>query len=171
MSDCCLGPCEGGNLDRMLQPALLTTLAASNGLHGYELDRQLRASPMMQGRKPDLAGVYRLLKRMEERGLVTSDWDMTEAGPPKRIYVITDAGLDCLGRWVRTLREYSDSLVLFLGQARATLEGVATGNRCDCFGGALAKLEAQEAASPPTRAVRGRTPTPAAEGAANVAGA
>jgi DNA-binding PadR family transcriptional regulator len=169
MSDCCLGPCEGGNLDRLLQPAILTALAPSDGLHGYELDRQLGALPMMRGRKPDLAGVYRLLKRMEERGLIASDWDMAEAGPPKRVYVITDSGLDCLGRWVRTLRDYAEALVLFVGQARAALEAVATGAKCNCFSETLAKLEA--GAVPGTHAVHVDAPAPASEDAANVTGA
>ena len=129
MADCCEGPCDGGSLDRLIQPAILTVLAGSDGLHGYELDRRLSDSPMMRGRKPDLAGVYRLLRRMEERGLVAGEWDMSEPGPPKRVYHVTDGGLECLGRWVRTLGEYCQSLTAFIGEARAAL-GAAAG--CSC---------------------------------------
>jgi DNA-binding PadR family transcriptional regulator len=110
MGACCEEPCSGGTLDKLLQPAILTALAGTDGAHGYELDNQIEGMSLMRGQKPDLGGVYRLLKRMEQRGLVASDWDLSEPGPAKRVYHVTDAGMDCLARWVQTLSEYRSAI-------------------------------------------------------------
>lgn len=105
-SDC---PCAGRNLDKLVQPAILTVLARED-LHGYMLVQRLAEMPMFRGQKPDATGVYRFLRQMEERELVTSTWDTSETGPAKRLYRLTDTGRACLVRWVGTLTYYSDAL-------------------------------------------------------------
>jgi DNA-binding PadR family transcriptional regulator len=50
--------------------------------------------------------VYRALRDMEERGLVTSTWDEEETrGPPRRVYRITAQGDEGLRVWAQELRE------------------------------------------------------------------
>jgi len=43
---------------------------------------------------------YRLLHNMEIDGLVTSKWDVEVAGPSKRVYSITDKGVQYLKEWM-----------------------------------------------------------------------
>ncbi|NHM26648.1 PadR family transcriptional regulator [Desulfofundulus sp. TPOSR] len=110
-------PCEGNYLDKMVQPAILTILAETN-LHGYKIVQKLAETPMFGGYKPDPAGVYRSLKTMEKRGLVVSSWDISRTGPAKRFYRITEAGKECLCRWIDTLEEYRRIIGLLLSEAK-----------------------------------------------------
>jgi DNA-binding PadR family transcriptional regulator len=52
--------------------------------HGYELIEELK--PLGFEQNPvDLSTVYRMLRSLEERDLVTSRWDTdTESGPARR---------------------------------------------------------------------------------------
>ena len=97
--------CSGRNLDKLIQPAVLAILA-EKALHGYRIVRSLAAMPMFKGHEPDNTGVYRFLNAMEDRGLLTSAWDMSDSGPAKKLFDLTSKGRDCLVKWVATLREY-----------------------------------------------------------------
>ena len=78
-------PCSGRTLARLLQPAAMVVLAAEP-LHGYRVAERLRSLAMFQGRRPDPTGLYRLLKSMEEDGLVVAAWDLADRGPARRRY-------------------------------------------------------------------------------------
>lgn len=80
--------------------------ASDEPLHGYLIVQRAAASPMFGGKKPDAAGVYRSLKRMEENELVRSEWDTPEEGSAKRIYSLTEKGKGCLRRWIDALACY-----------------------------------------------------------------
>jgi DNA-binding PadR family transcriptional regulator len=98
-------PCGGNSLDRLVQPSLLTVLAGGP-IHGYGLAERLREMGICCGRAPDMAGIYRTLQWMEEKGLVASTWEVAERGPAKRSYELTSAGRECLAHWIETLEEY-----------------------------------------------------------------
>ncbi|MEA3313169.1 MAG: helix-turn-helix transcriptional regulator [Caldisericota bacterium] len=49
--------------------------------------------------------VYRLLHGMEIEGFVTSKWDVEVAGPSKRVYSITDEGIQYLKEWMVETRK------------------------------------------------------------------
>jgi DNA-binding PadR family transcriptional regulator len=104
-------------LARLIQPAVLTVLAGG-ARHGYRIVERLAASPVMGGNRPDPTGVYRVLRSMERRGLVASSWDLSDAGPARRLYRLTPAGRRCLGRWVATLAEYHRAIQRLLAAAR-----------------------------------------------------
>lgn len=101
----------------MIQPAILVVLA-EGPLHGYRLAERIGAMPGFAGHKPDVSGVYRFLKAMQRKGLVTASWDLSETGPAKRAYRITAAGRRCLRRWIRTLEEYREGISTLLTAAR-----------------------------------------------------
>jgi DNA-binding PadR family transcriptional regulator len=86
----------------MLEPSLLLLLHRGEA-HGYTLLERLEEF----GRgtlNPSV--VYRALRDMEERDLVSSTWDEEETrGPPRRVYRITAQGDQALGGWVQELRE------------------------------------------------------------------
>ena len=44
----------------------------------------------------DPGSMYRLLRGLEEQGLVTSTWQTADAGPSRRVYVITEQGIEAL---------------------------------------------------------------------------
>jgi len=101
----------GKSLSRLTQPSILTVLAnASKPLHGYVIIQEMAAGPMYGGNAPDPTGIYRILKQMENNGLVVSEWDTSESGPAKRCYSLTDAGRACLRRWIDSLACYSASI-------------------------------------------------------------
>jgi PadR family transcriptional regulator len=93
-----------------LKTCLLMMLRSWNA-YGYELARQLAVF----GFGPvDPGTVYRTLRELEREGYVTSSWDTTVAsGPARRVYTITDAGIDALGMWASWLEGYRQTLDRF----------------------------------------------------------
>lgn len=114
-------PCTGHNLDKLVQPAILTVLARHD-VHGYVLVQQLSEMRMFGGQKPDMAGVYRCLRQMEERGLLSSTWDTSDAGPAKRLYHLTEEGWLCLTKWTNTLALYRDAIGALLELSWSVLQ-------------------------------------------------
>ena len=101
----------GKSLSRLTQPSILTVLAAHDGpLHGYAIIQEMAQGPMYGGSAPDPTGIYRILKQMENNGLITSAWDTSESGPAKRCYELTDEGRACLRRWIDSLACYKASI-------------------------------------------------------------
>lgn len=101
----------GKTLSRLSQPTILSIIAASKEpLHGYVIVQLAAQSPMFGGNKPDATGVYRTLKQMEEKGLVSSEWDTPKAGPAKRMFVLTEDGRVCLRRWIDALACYQATI-------------------------------------------------------------
>jgi DNA-binding PadR family transcriptional regulator len=118
-------PCTGRNLDRLIQPAVLTVLS-QRPVHGYRIVQGLSRMPLFRGRRPDAAGVYRFLKALEDRGLVSSAWDLSGAGPAKRRFKLLPKGAECLARWLTTLEEYREQVSQLIHSLRQ-----ATGTRSD----------------------------------------
>ena len=94
-------PGHGGGLRGLLEPALLAVLAARPA-HGYDL--RLSLDELTGGvLSIDAGGLYRILRRMEDDGLVASVWETGEHGPQRRTYRLTGDGLDVLRCWVDRL--------------------------------------------------------------------
>jgi poly-beta-hydroxybutyrate-responsive repressor len=106
-------PCTGKNLARLLHPAILAVLAQES-LHGYRILERLADESMFHDQPPDPAGVYRILKSMEQEGLVTCSWDLQSSGPARRQYTITDRGTACLTKWLETITTYQNSITTLL---------------------------------------------------------
>lgn len=95
---------------RFLQPLLLLVLERVGTSHGYELCESVRAL----GLSVDLAGVYRGLRSMEQRDLVTSQWAASESGPDRRLYSLTAAGQVAASSAFRELTTLRDALTAAL---------------------------------------------------------
>jgi len=79
-------------------PAFILLFLAENDAHGGYLWTQI--SGLMPPKwEIDSAGVYRVLRELEERGCVTSVWNTEDAGPAKRVYRITRQGIEELSVW------------------------------------------------------------------------
>lgn len=103
--------CSGKSLDRMLRPAVLTILHTQpQGLHGYAIEKQLQSLRFFKSHPPDYTGLYRLLKQMEDEGLLTSKESDSLSGPSRRIYRLSEKGINCLSRWVESLETYQEML-------------------------------------------------------------
>ena len=122
-------PCAGATLDKLVQPAILTVLSQAD-LHGYRLAQRLADMPPFRGRRPDVSGVYRILRDMEARGLVAASWDLSDRGPARRLFQMTPAGRACLSHWIETLHQYRDAIGGLLAAAtRASAEGAQAAPR------------------------------------------
>ena len=117
-------PCTGGTLDKLIQPAILAVLA-KGPLHGYKLAERIGGMPLFRGRKPDVSGVYRALKAMDGKDFVLASWDFSENGPAKKSYRLTEAGGQCLFRWIETLEQYRQGITVLLKTARTAVAGRA----------------------------------------------
>lgn len=101
-----------GHIRRFLEPCLLLLLHMGKS-HGYELAQEL--APFGLG-EIDSSLVYRMLREMEARGWVRSEWDaQVVAGPARRVYRLTSEGDRHLAGWIADLRATDDLLSHFLG--------------------------------------------------------
>ncbi|NLC76511.1 MAG: PadR family transcriptional regulator [Clostridia bacterium] len=113
--------CKGHSLDKFLQPNILILLAMED-LHGYSIIQELEDKKLFYGQQIDSAGIYRTLNLLENRGLVVSEWDLAGAGAAKKIYSITEAGLECLRNWIITLEQYKETLESTIERAKEVLK-------------------------------------------------
>lgn len=89
-------------IERFVEPALLLLLR-ERPMHGYELLERL---PEVTGdeARADVGNVYRVLRALEDEGIVTSEWSAELPGPARRTYELTEAGRRLLDRWAEALR-------------------------------------------------------------------
>jgi PadR family transcriptional regulator, regulatory protein PadR len=97
---------------RFAEPFLLLLLAEGPS-HGYDLMERLVQRGFAAG-EVDPGYLYRTLRRMEEAGLVTSEWDSASRGPIKRTYALAPAGEAGLHGWATTLAAHAEALRRFL---------------------------------------------------------
>ena len=98
-------------VERFVEPSLLLLLR-ERPMHGYEL---LERVPELAGEDGvDVGNLYRLLRALEEEGIVRSEWNAELPGPAKRTYELTEDGLRLLDRWADALRETQERISGFL---------------------------------------------------------
>jgi PadR family transcriptional regulator, regulatory protein PadR len=87
-------------IERFGEPALLLLLR-ERPAHGYELVEGLE--DLLPGERVDMGNLYRVLRALEEDGLVTSEWHDELPGPAKRVYRLTPGGARLLDDWAAAL--------------------------------------------------------------------
>ena len=89
--------------------------------YSYDLLQKIARTQLWQDAPPDAAGVYRVLRDMESRGLIRSHMDSaSKAAIGKRVFEITDAGRICMKNWIETLEQYRrgiDEVILHLRES------------------------------------------------------
>lgn len=95
-----------------LRPCLLLLLREEPA-HGYELLERLRTFGFD---RTDPGGLYRALRALEEDGFVHSAWEPSSAGPDRRIYQLTRAGMEELHSRAKALDCARDTLDVFLSR-------------------------------------------------------
>lgn len=99
----CCRRAGGGGRGALVEPAALVALLAGAG-HGYDLRRVI--GEITGGElEVDAGGLYRVLRRLEDEGFVTSEWAEGESGPQRRDYQLTAEGRELAEDWVAHLRE------------------------------------------------------------------
>ncbi len=94
---------SGSGAGAFVEPAALAALARQGG-HGYDLRREIRE--LTGGElEVDAGGLYRVLRRLEEDGFVTSTWAEGDSGPQRREYELTAEGRELASDWVAHLKE------------------------------------------------------------------
>ena len=109
---------------RWIEPFVLAMLARGD-TYGYAILGRLEEMHVSNG-PLDVGLVYRTLRDLERDGLVSSSWAPESAGPRRRAYELTAAGLGALDDWAVVMRERAR----LVGEFNADyLEGVSTPRR------------------------------------------
>jgi DNA-binding PadR family transcriptional regulator len=101
----------GRRRGRWLEPFLLRLVAESEA-HGAALIARLDALCLAPD-GVDIGMAYRTLRELEEGGLVASAW-VTDDGPARRTYRLTDPGRRSLDEWISVMRERARLIEAFL---------------------------------------------------------
>ena len=81
-------------------------------MHGYELLD--RVADVARVDVVDVGNLYRLMRTLEEEGIVTTERSADLPGPAKRTYALTDAGRRLLDGWADALRDARGDIDAFL---------------------------------------------------------
>lgn len=95
-----------------LRPCILLLLREAPA-HGYDLMERAQAFGFTRS---DPGAMYRTLRALEDEGLVRSAWEASDAGPDRRIYTLTRAGMEALHDHVKGLLATTDVLHAFVGR-------------------------------------------------------
>jgi len=93
--------------------ACLLLLLRAQPAHGYELLERLRPFGFA---RDDPGGLYRALRALERDGFVRSAWHASHAGPDRRIYELTRAGMEELHRRAKRLAHARETVDVFLSR-------------------------------------------------------
>ena len=106
-----------GRIERFVEPALLLVLRDVE-THGYDLaDAVEQLDP---DERVDLGNLYRLLRALEQEGIVESTWRDDLPGRAKRTYRLTKEGRRVLDAWAEALRDTQQTLKGFLRRYEGT---------------------------------------------------
>jgi PadR family transcriptional regulator PadR len=102
-------------VERLGEAALLLLLA-ERPTHGYELLERL--PPLLGEERVDVGNLYRVLRALEDEGVVASEWRADLPGPAKRTYTLTSDGHALLDGWRTALEELDENLQRFTARTK-----------------------------------------------------
>jgi PadR family transcriptional regulator PadR len=101
-----------GKAERYIQPSILLSLRRKPS-YGYEIIQTIQEFGFVEGQAPP-GMIYRHLRDLETTGLVTSAWKTEDAGPAKRVYVLTPEGQEALALWAEYMQQQAQKLMNFI---------------------------------------------------------
>lgn len=110
--------CAMGHLYRFVEPVLLLILRDKGRAYGYDVLGSLAEHAFTDG-EIEKAVLYRTLRRLENNGYITSDWDTDEPGPARRVYTLTKEGQAHLREWGQVLTKVAASMTRFVRRVAA----------------------------------------------------
>ena len=72
-------------------------------MHGYQLMGKLVERSFVLPNRLESGAVYTILRRMEAHGLLKSEWERLESGRQRRIYEVTEEGVEALRMGLETI--------------------------------------------------------------------
>jgi len=94
--------------------------------YGGEIHQNLKKSFGINAPRPL---VYILLRRLEKNGLITSTWHIQESGPAKRMYRITEEGLEFLNDAIKRLKKAITIIEKIIDSLEVEKEGISESER------------------------------------------
>ena len=101
--------CMLGKLSRLTEPVILLLLKIKGKLHGYKMAECLEEYKISDS-LIDMGAMYRILRKLEEEGSVSSEWDVQNQGPARRCYTLSEYGEELLDTWMTILQKRRDSI-------------------------------------------------------------
>ena len=103
-------PGEASDLSHLRRGALeycVLSLLSGRERYGLDIARQLMTSGVLMSSEGTL---YPLLARLRRAGWVTTSWQESTEGPPRRYYSLTAAGVAALEEFRRAWRVFRDAV-------------------------------------------------------------
>ncbi|UCC67739.1 MAG: helix-turn-helix transcriptional regulator [Armatimonadota bacterium] len=88
---------------------MLLAIAGRGEVHGYQIAQEAEGMAVTHAGL-DSGVIYRTLRRLEAAGRVVSRWDTSRPGPARRVYVLTESGMQHLREWAQVLEAVTASL-------------------------------------------------------------
>src|ERR1700739_163856 len=106
-------PCAMGHLSRFVEPVVLLLLKKKGHSYGYDLLSSLSEYAFTDA-EIERAALYRTLRRLQQNGYVSSNWETDRGGPARRIYALTPGGERHLREWAQGLTKAAGPLGRFI---------------------------------------------------------
>lgn len=97
-----------GHLD-----AIVLTAVDSGATHGYAIIEEIKRRSVGVFDLPE-GTIYPVLHRLENGGLIESEWTLSEIGRKRRVYSLTPKGSAALAERRNAWRSFSRAIDLFL---------------------------------------------------------
>jgi len=111
--------CEIGRLRGFIEACAVALLAESPA-HGYDLMGRLGRFGL-EADALDAGTFYRMLRRLEDEGILVSAWSTEGPGAARRVYEVTPEGRDFLHSWRASVTEIRGRLAEFVSTLDAVL--------------------------------------------------
>jgi PadR family transcriptional regulator PadR len=97
--------------------ALLAILAQSEEpLYGYQIGKRVGAGENgSSGVMVKQGAIYPVLRSLESQGLLSSEREMSDSGPPRKYYQATETGQEVLKTWISIWNETKNFVDNVLG--------------------------------------------------------
>ena len=109
---------EGEMLKGHLDMIVLAALSAAGPAHGYAIIEEIKRRSGGAFDLPE-GTIYPALHRLEQGGLLKSNWTIADSGRKRRVYTLTATGNRALVERRAIWKQFSDAIGGLLGGARA----------------------------------------------------
>ncbi|SHE42208.1 poly-beta-hydroxybutyrate-responsive repressor [Marinitoga hydrogenitolerans DSM 16785] len=92
-------------------------IIAEKPSHGYEIANKLSDFGVILNGIGQMGNLYRTLSKLEDMGLVVTEWDTADTGPSKKVYKITQDGLSFLKNSKKEFEEFKNIIDIFIDRA------------------------------------------------------
>ena len=113
---CMVPPDEGVAIAQLRRGTLeycVLALLSDGERYGFDLVRELSE---VDGMVTSEGTIYPLLSRLRRDGLVTTSWQESNSGPPRRYYKLSPAGTKALASFTQEWSRFRDAVDQLVGE-------------------------------------------------------